>query len=697
MADPAIGALNSLLRGSSIDDHEEALRLSDKVIKASRSGSDEQLLTAHHTKVVALLNLDRFDDALRAIAAAGTRLDDQCLLEKAYALYKTGQLAEAEAVLKKAQPSRGMRHVAAQVAYRAEKFSHAAELYRELLDTADEGLMGEVNDLLINILATNAQLEWQGNGHLVPQHQKQPGREELEAFETAYNAACGCLARGDFAKAAMLLKRSRDLCEASEDLGDEEKKAELVPIIVQQAYVATKLGKLEEAKALQNVITLSEYVLRFERYWPWNGVLTSTARISDAATKAVAQNNSLALKPDTNPYIAQKVIQSVPKIAGNDRLFEYQSSVLRRNKFIIELQCQKFSGVERLTSKILSGDSPSPVSTDKAALGVLHAAAAAELQTGKEALRTILPLLESRPYDVGLLLTIIQLYVQTQNPGPALTLLEAFFKRLETATTPDRADVRFAPGLVALAVTLYRLQGRHTAVRSELAKAAAHWEKSTKSSATPQGTSQADSLLREAGIALLHSSNPSDLAIAGAAFERLTAASKDDRVARAGLVASFAVSDPAKAAPHLDSLTPVAKLISGIDVAALLEGGVASLPTAPAAQTSGKKRSAPEEGDKTTSAVKKAKTQRRRNKLPKDFDPDKKPDPERWLPLRDRSSYRPKGKKGKKRAAEATQGGVVKEEETLELVGGAGAVKVEKAGGGGGGAAGKKKKGKGKK
>ena len=55
-------------------------------------------------------------------------------------------------------------------------------------------------------------------------------------------------------------------------------------------------------------------------------------------------------------------------------------------------------------------------------------------------------------------------------------------------------------------------------------------------------------------------------------------------------------------------------------------------------------------------------------------------DPERWLPLRDRSSYRPKGKKGKKKAADLTQGGVVKEEpESLELAGGAGTVKVEKS------------------
>lgn len=256
-----IGALQSLLRKASIEDHDEALRLADAAIKASKPNSDE-LLSAHHTKVVALLKLDRFDDALRAIAAAGTRLEEQATLEKGYALYKTGQLEDAQSVLKTAaqgrEPPRGIKHVAAQVAYRAEKFDRASEIYRDLVAHADDGLVGEEFDLNINLLATNAQLEWGGNGHLVPQSKKQPAREDMEAFETAYNAACGCLARGDFSKAAVLLKRSRDLCEASEDLSEDEKKTELVPIIVQQAYVSTKLGKLEGAAALQTAVGLDE-------------------------------------------------------------------------------------------------------------------------------------------------------------------------------------------------------------------------------------------------------------------------------------------------------------------------------------------------------------------------------------------------------------------------------------------------------
>lgn len=400
--------------------------------------------------------------------------------------------------------------------------------------------------------------------------------------------------------------------------------------------------------------------------------------------------------------MAHRISESLSDIKGNDRLFEYQGSILRRNKYVLNLQVQKFAGVERSTCKILSKEPVPAISSAKCDLGILGAAAACQLQTGKEALHRILPLLESRPDDVGLLLTVIQLYVQLQNPAPAITLLEAFFKRLEAAATPDHADVRFAPGLVALAVSLYRTQGRHAAVRNELAKAAAHWRKKTG----PASSGAGNSLMREAGIELLRSSHPADLAAAGDTFSYLVAVQPGDRIAKAGLVASFATTDFARVQPLLDALPSVEDLTRGVDVDALLEAGVAVLPAVAHAQSArGKKRSLEEEEeeDKRDGKHKDKQQQqqpaakrRRRRKLPKSYDPDKQPDPERWLPLRDRSTYRPKGKKGRKRAAEATQGGIVREEETLELAGGAGSVKVEKAPAGGGGGAGKKKK-KGKK
>ena len=49
-----------------------------------------------------------------------------------------------------------------------------------------------------------------------------------------------------------------DLCNALDDLTGPEKVAELLPISVQQLYVASKLGKTEEAERLASDIALEQ-------------------------------------------------------------------------------------------------------------------------------------------------------------------------------------------------------------------------------------------------------------------------------------------------------------------------------------------------------------------------------------------------------------------------------------------------------
>jgi signal recognition particle subunit SRP72 len=250
MASPT-ASLTALLREATIEDHDEVLKAANAVLKSSKGDPN-----ALHTRVVALLKLDRFDDALRALDDGGDKLAGKCVLEKAYALYKTGKLSEAEELVRGAQ-KRGLTHVAAQVAYRGERFEDAARMYKAL-SAESAAIEGEENDLRINSSAADAQLEWQGNGDKVEPSRKKPLREDLEAFETSYNAACGCIARGDLSAGNVLLKRAKDLCESLDELSEEEKRAEVLPIMVQQAYVLTKLGKLEEAEALQAQINIAE-------------------------------------------------------------------------------------------------------------------------------------------------------------------------------------------------------------------------------------------------------------------------------------------------------------------------------------------------------------------------------------------------------------------------------------------------------
>ncbi|ESZ97178.1 hypothetical protein SBOR_2434 [Sclerotinia borealis F-4128] len=650
MANPT-ATLASLLRSASITDHDEILKATNAVLKTSKLDS-----SALHTRAIALLKLDRFDDALRALDDGGDKLASQCILERAYALYKTGNLADAEKVCKEGN-SRGLKHVAAQVAYRAERFEDAQEIYKQLVEGTE--IEGEDMDLRINGLAVDAQLAWQGgNGEMESRN------EDFEAFETAYNVACGCIAKGDYNKGNFLLKRARDLCEALDELSDKEKRAEILPIMVQQAFVLTKLGKTEEAEVLKKMIDVAD--------------------VPEPQTKIIAQNNALATSKDIqNPYLLKRIFDSVPKLSHGERQFEHQANILNRNHYTIELQALKYGGVAKSTLSVIS-KSPSPtISPSINSLSVLNAAAHAEDKAEKAALKQILRLLEKRPNDVGLILTIIQLYVLTNNPSPAISLLEAFFKRLEESTNSSDQDVRFAPGLVALLVSLYRSTGRTSSINAELGKSASYWRLKSKPS---------PSLFHAAGISLLQSSDPEDSKAAGEIFSSLRSQDATDRIAIAGCVASYASSGFSKISSDLDKLTPISKLISDIDAEDLENAGIPSIASNNAAESSNlsKKRALDEkENDAPTKKQKTIGT--RKSKLPKDFEEGKKMDLERWLPLKDRSSYRPKGKKGKKKAMDTTQGGVVRDD-ALEGVEAPGSGKIVT--GGAGGAKGKKKKGK---
>ena len=378
---------------------------------------------------------------------------------------------------------------------------------------------------------------------------------------------------------------------------------------------------------------------------------------------------------------------------GNTKLFNHQQVGVLRNKAAIDLQCFKRRAVKNRTAHLIKENPVPSTDLERVTWGYLNAASKARSQANKEALTKILETLEKRPYDVGLLLTVIHFYVQAKKYDSAIDVLQKFFKHVESIGESDHEDVRYAPGLVALAVALYRTQNRKRDIRDELGRAAAYWQSVPKNSST--------ALLREAGIELLHSSKPSDLSTAGAAFERLVSHDADDKIAHAGLVASYATTDYAKVESHLSSLSSVDKLTAGIDVSALLDAGVPAFP-APQVSSLAKKKRKADDGETPAAGAAAAKPaavtssgseKKKKPRLGKNYDPNVKPDPERWLPLRDRSNYRPKGKRGKKKVADSTQGGFsANDSETLNLAGGAGQIKVEKAPQNVGG--GKKKKGR---
>ncbi|OAX79605.1 hypothetical protein ACJ72_06072 [Emergomyces africanus] len=648
-------SISALLQRSTIDDHEEVIKACNAALKKTKHDLD-----ALHVKTVALLKLDRFEDAIRVIEEGGDALKKRVPLEWSYALYKVGKLEDAIKLATSVGTGRGGKHVEAQATYRAEDFRRTVEVYKEL-SVENPELPGEQNDLRINSRAADAQLQWDGRASLV--QNTRPSQEDLEAFETTYNIACGAIGKGELETGGILLKRARELCKSSEDLTPEDKAAELLPIAVQQLYVALKQGKMDEAKNLANEITVAE--------------------IPEISTKKIAQNNILLTSPaESNPYILHKRFHQIPTSTAGDKLFSFQNRTLAGNSYVVDLLVHKFDGIARSTEKALSQHPAPTTSPDINTLSVFNIAAHAREGSGKASLKDIIPLLEKRPKDIGLVLTVIQLYVSVGNVNSAISVLESFLKRLdESISSESDKDIRFNPGLIAILVSLYKLQGRKAHIKTELAKAASHWQ--SRSDKPP-------ALLRAAGSSLLTSGDPSDLTLAGQIFTELHTANPSERFATAGYVASYAITSPDKVKSAVDKLSPIQDLISDVDVSSLEAAGIPSTATTtlPAAGANNRKRPATGDANKQSTSKKRA----RKSRLPKDYDPNKKPDPERWLPLRDRSSYRPKGKKGKQRAAERTQGGVVNEKSeesaTPTLV-----IQAKAQGGGNP----KKKKGKGKK
>ena len=101
--------LNALLKRTTIEDHEEVLEACNANLKQSKGNIDVQ-----HAKFVALLKLDRYEDALRVLETGGDRLKQKARFEWAYALYKIGDYEQATAIANGIGDQRGARHVEAQ-------------------------------------------------------------------------------------------------------------------------------------------------------------------------------------------------------------------------------------------------------------------------------------------------------------------------------------------------------------------------------------------------------------------------------------------------------------------------------------------------------------------------------------------------------------------------------------------------------
>ena len=168
--------------------------------------------------------------------------------------------------------------------------------------------------------------------------------DDILSFELSYNNACHCITTGDLNSAWVLLKQARDLCSSAPDLSDEEKAAELYPIMVQQLCVALALGHDDDA-----VATLAAAI-------PAADDADAAMRPVAIWNKALAELQISGINAHENPYLAHKHLSAgfdaAERLRGGQpqhkKLFVTQENVFEHNRLAMYLWMKRIRKIKRV-------------------------------------------------------------------------------------------------------------------------------------------------------------------------------------------------------------------------------------------------------------------------------------------------------------------------------------------------------------
>lgn len=356
-------------------------------------------------------------------------------------------------------------------------------------------------------------------------------------------------------------------------------------------------------------------------------------RITDPLLTAVASTNILAARgPHQELLDSAKRVKSSLMPQALNKLTAYQKRPVDLNTGLVSLWMNKpaecKAKLEELAEKYPDDELVAAV---QAGIAVLDR----KPQKTAEVLREALA---KRPDSIRLALSLSQVLAEQGDAEAGLdTLLPVLQQQLASKAGPQ-------PGLANLVVSLLEKKGEPERALELLESALKSWKTSKPQLLTkgPFLRNLADlkfkgGKLEEAGkdLELVHKENP------------------DDVQAIAGLVAIYSKVDPAKAA-KFEALLPPTRAetdASRVDVDELenlaRRQGKSSRPGQ-------KDNASPVVG--TGAAAKPGKKRKRKLILPKNHDPNVQPDPERWLPKQQRSTFARKGKK-KMQMLKGPQGG----------------------------------------
>lgn len=598
----------SLDRHIQRSEFNQAIKVADQVLSVAPSDED-----ALRCKVVALIKNDKIDQAFTTIQESAKKFPVDFSFLKAYCLYRQNKLEEALESLKGLEGSTETMLLESQILYRLGKADDCVDVYQKLLKS-------KIQSLEINVIAG---LVSAGKANEVQGVMDSLRAKATSSFELAYNTACSLIERGKYKDAEQLLLSARRIGQETlmdENLADDEIENELAPIAVQLAYVQQMLGNTQDA--------LESYTDIIKR------------NLADESSLAVAINNLIALKgpKDVSDGLRKldKLIekgdgtQSYKLTHGLDlKLSTMQREAVYTNRMLLLLHSNKLDQARELVTALpgMFPHSVMPVLLQAAVHVRENKAGKAEEILGQFA--------EKFPEKSKvILLARAQIAAAAGHPQVAAESLAKI------------ADIQHMPATVATIVSLKERAGDIDGAEAVFDSSIRWW------SVAMTEDNKLDIIMQEAAAFKLRHGRKEE---AARLYEELVK-SRGSVGALVGLIQTVAHVDIEKAETYEKQLKPLPGL-KAVDVDGLEKtSGAKPVESGPTVGVA--------EAYDTKSKEKTKKKRKRKPKYPKGFDPANPgppPDPERWLPKRERSSYRPKRKDKRAAQIRGSQGAMAKE------------------------------------
>ncbi|KAI9145056.1 hypothetical protein BKA69DRAFT_1052882 [Paraphysoderma sedebokerense] len=680
------------------EDYVTVVRLSDKLLVA-----DKKDIVALKIKVTALIYDDNHRAALDTIVSLPKSVQSNFLYEKTYCLYKCNEFSEALEVLKELEKDIGsddneeqqspemsrkrydVLNLKGQLYYRMERYEECIQIYHKLIDIVDEDSLDQV-DLLTNLQAAQSSLRFAKASPAVEEESfDQIDFEGSDTYEQIYNYGCILLAKGHIEEAKTVLEKARAVCVETYTIDDEpttgnpELERELFPILLQLAYTHQLLNNFPEAFELYQTILQTQGVHVF------HSVTASDAKLhrnknqhNDDVNKIVALNNLLGLimsypevvgfeAADTPPTLKQRkdgkgvvVHDAVKKMklvqkwmsGSAGKLSSWQVMILKLNEGISALWSNQIDQARKIRDSLIADYPDSDMGylfsfavkiKENAVKGSSPLKSNPALEAAVAELKAKV---QSSPTSISLQLVLIQGLLHLGDIKSAVSTLQELIHRI---TPTHQAPL---PGLISLQIYL-QLATQDSGAAVETVSNAVKTMQSQ-----PSPSIAALSALCDVATELRFANGKNEqLQRSVSDYEYIVKMDPKNVSAVSGLVAVLSYTDPDLADMYKNKFLPkMDEQELNIESVELGEGVLT------------RRKQKPKETDQAT---KKLKPRRKRKpRLPKNYDPNTLPDPERWLPKFMRKGYKPpKARRQKEKKMGSHQGGAIDDSDKPEFEG----------------------------